>query len=608
MRIHKISIVVIGLSFTASLCAAEDEGVDETGRLNAWLDAQYMEQLHLEPLRKAFFGIKDDGYDSCGDYSEQGIESKVEWARNSLLALETNFERDSLGPAGRDSYDLWEYYLTAQIAENDFRDHRFFLNQGNFAPYQIITAVLTNFHTVRTVNDFEDLIARVESCSKMLLDLLDHSESASSHGVKTPYFIFDMMIPRINRMITGSPFNQDEQSMLSRIAGAHLDRLAQSDQLEPGDRKLLEGRFTEALLKSWLPANSRVIQWMERERAKASDTATGAISLPNGEKYYSERLKFYTTTSMSAEEIHEVGLSNVARLSQQIKEEATKYKISGSTPEVLAQIAQMEKKLFVMENNDDARALYLFRARQILDSLQPKLGNYFNRLPKAELTVKRVEPNREQAGGPAHYFPPSGDGLRPGVFYAHLLNMEAVPHAGLETLAYHEGYPGHHLQNALAVEQSGLPLFRKRVGYAAYGEGWALYAEALAREIPGTYEEPIAKIGHLSSLLFRAARLVVDTGLHQMGWTEDEAIAYLANNTRLGPVQSRSEVRRYIVDPGQATSYFVGMQKIVELRANAETALGEDFDIRKFHDVILEPGPMPLELVERRVNEWLDGK
>jgi uncharacterized protein (DUF885 family) len=227
-------------------------------------------------------------------------------------------------------------------------------------------------------------------------------------------------------------------------------------------------------------------------------------------------------------------------------------------------------------------------------------------MPKADLVVKRVEAFREQDGAAQHYYPGTPDGSRAGTYYAHLSDMNAMPKNQLEVIAYHEGLPGHHMQISIAQELQDVPQFRTQAGFTAYSEGWALYSEVLAKEIPGTYTDPYNRFGQLTSEIWRAIRLVVDTGLHAKGWTEQQAIDYFMQNSP-EPLESvTSEIRRYIVMPGQATSYKIGMLKIQELRHKAENALGDQFDIRGFHDAVLGGGAMPLPILERAIDQWID--
>jgi uncharacterized protein (DUF885 family) len=275
----------------------------------------------------------------------------------------------------------------------------------------------------------------------------------------------------------------------------------------------------------------------------------------------------------------------------------------GDLPAFFKHVQGDPKQLF--PNTDAGRQAYIDEATRVIGNIKQQLPKYFGLLPKADLVVKRVEAFREQPGAAQHYYPSTPDGSRPGVYYAHLSDMTSMPKTTLEVIAYHEGLPGHHMQIAIAQELKGVPTFRTQYGSTAYAEGWGLYAEALAKEMPGTYQDPYSEYGRLTSETWRAIRLVVDTGLHAKGWTEQQAYDYFRANSSIPDGAIRSEVRRYLIMPGQATAYKIGMIKIQQLRKKAETTLGADFDIRGFHDAVLGGGAMPLDLLEKRVDLWI---
>jgi len=334
----------------------------------------------------------------------------------------------------------------------------------------------------------------------------------------------------------------------------------------------------------------------------ADAQARGAGALPQGQAFYNARLALFTTTDMTADEIHALGLKEVARIHAGM--EAIKNRIGFKRTLREFFTFMREDPQFFFPNTDEGREGYLQAARDHLAFIKARLPGYFGILPKADLEVKRVEPFREQPGAAQHYFPGTPDGSRPGVYYAHLSDMKAMPKHQLEVIAYHEGHPGHHMQISIQQELQNLPTFRTQSGYTAYSEGWGLYAEFLAREM-GAYKDPYSEFGRLSSEIWRAIRLVVDTGIHAKGWTEQQAVEYFTANSPSAAGAIRSEVQRYIVIPGQATAYKVGMQKILELREKATKTLGDRFDIKGFHDTVLGGGAMPLDILERRVDDWI---
>jgi uncharacterized protein (DUF885 family) len=338
---------------------------------------------------------------------------------------------------------------------------------------------------------------------------------------------------------------------------------------------------------------------------KKADTRDGAWKFPDGEAFFNNALARTTTTELTAKEIHEIGLAEVARIHDEMR--AIKEKV-GFKGDLKAFMEFMKTdKQFYLPNTEEGKEKYLKDATAMIDNLKSRLDELFIVKPKADMIVKRVEAFREKAAGKAFYQQPAPDGSRPGIYYANLYDMEAMPTYQMEALAYHEGIPGHHMQIAIAQELEGVPKFRKFGGYTAYIEGWGLYSELVPKEM-GLYEDPYSDFGRLAMELWRACRLVVDTGIHAMKWTRQEGIDYYVNNTPNAKSDGVKMVERHIVMPSQATAYKVGMLKILELREDAKKELGDKFDIRQFHDVVLKNGPVPLNVLEKFVDEWVASK
>jgi uncharacterized protein (DUF885 family) len=358
---------------------------------------------------------------------------------------------------------------------------------------------------------------------------------------------------------------------------------------------------TRAALLTIKPAYARVIAWAQADLPSAPSGRVGAISLPNGAEYYAAALKLNTTTDLTADQIHKIGLSEVARI--EAEQDALARK--AGFKDRIAYYADRERRNPPKPWTDENRAAYLKAANAVLAHNRTLLPKYFGLLPEFKMEVVREPSFSEVAGGAAHAAGPSRDGLRPGRVYVHLLGTtdDPAPDAMIDLMC-HEGVPGHVTQGDIQVHQSAGPKFRQTARYVAFSEGWGLYSEALCKEM-GAFPDIANDFMRLEAELFRAARLVVDTGIHAEGWTEDKAVAYMIETGRASPDQARSEVRRYITLPGQATGYKIGMLKIVELRHKAEKALGPKFDIRAFHDLLIGSGSLPLPILERRVNEWI---
>ncbi len=347
-----------------------------------------------------------------------------------------------------------------------------------------------------------------------------------------------------------------------------------------------------------------MISWA-RDTEKTATADDGVWKLPDGAAYYDYLLRNFTTTSLTAAEIHEIGLREVARLHGEMRGIMKQVGFKGDLP-AFFEFMRTDTQ-FYYPDTEQGRAAWLAAANGHIAAMRAKLPELFVTLPKAEVVVKAVEPFREKSAGKAFYQRPSLDGSRPGVFYGNLYQMKEMPKYELEALVYHEAIPGHHMQNAVALEETALPRFRRLGGFTAYSEGWGLYSERLGKEV-GFYADPWSELGRLALELHRAVRLVVDTGLHAKRWTREQTIRYHVENSPTGEDAAIRATERYILNPGQATAYMIGMLKIVELRAHATAALGPRFDRREFHDLVLRTGGVPLTVLESEVQRWIDGR
>ncbi|MEW6092838.1 MAG: DUF885 domain-containing protein, partial [Chloroflexota bacterium] len=380
------------------------------------------------------------------------------------------------------------------------------------------------------------------------------------------------------------------------------DKLEKLPKVSARDRESLLAAVEAEITRTVYPAYQKFIAYFT-ELVKKATADDGVWKLPDGAAYYAQCLRGETSTDYTAEQIHEIGLREVARIEGEMAAilEKQGYKDVKNAPKKLAEFTKEAR--FLYPNTDEGRTAVLAEYQRILDEVDATLGPYFNVRPKAKLKVERVPEFREKTSAGAYYMPGDLAGRRPGVFYANLRDMNEIHKFGMKTLAYHEGIPGHHFQLSIAMELKKVPFFRRMVPFTAYAEGWALYAEKLAREIGMYKDDPYSELGYLDSELFRAVRLVVDTGIHHKKWTREQAIEYMEAHTASAHETVVSEIERYIVMPGQACAYKIGEIKMVELREKARKALGEKFDLRKFHDIVLKNGSMPLNLLEQVVDE-----
>ena len=580
--------------------AAPDATASETARLNEWFEARWEEQLDFSPVRKTFLGRKDD-YDKIDDLSEAAEDEQLAWRRRTTAELRESFDYDSLTDEAKMSYDVWVYELERAERGVPFRrlDYIFTQMQG---PQAFLPQFLIAFHKVSEQSDMEAYISRISGISRGLDQLLERAKLGAEEGVRPPRFAYEGVLQQARALITGAPFGGEGEAPLWSDANAKIEGLKKEGKIDEARAAEMRDAVRKALLESFKPAYDRLIAWVESDLPNTNAEAEGVGALPNGIAFYDERLAFATTTDMTADEVHEYGLAEVARIRTEMEDIKSEVGFEGTLQEFF--VFLREDPQFFFPNTDEGREGYLQAAREHLAYIEESLPEYFGILPKGDLEVKRVEPFREQPGAAQHYFPGTPDGSRPGIYYAHLSDMNAMPKHQLEVVAYHEGLPGHHMQIAIAQELKSVPEFRTQSFFNAYAEGWGLYAERLAKEM-GAYEDPYSDFGRLSTEIWRAIRLVVDTGMHAKGWSEQEAVDFFLENSSMAEGAIRSEVQRYLVTPGQATSYKIGMMKILELREKAREELGDRFDIRGFHDTVLGGGALPLEILERRVNEWV---
>lgn len=587
---------------TASMPAAEVAAavVTESERFIEWLDLEFATELDFSPLRKTSLGDKSD-YGELDDVSEAALDEQLQWRRDSVARMQQEFSRDALDAQGQLSWDLWQYRLELAELNAPFRRYDFVF--GRYGPHTGLPNDLINFHRVDDLADMQAYISRLNQSGRYLEQYLERAIRAAADGIRGPYFDYQRTVSEIQRILGGAPFTAEGSSAIWTDVTEKISALQLAELIDSRQALELTQQARMALLNEFAPAYLLVQAWVLEDRINVSDRAEGAWSLPNGEEYYNARLQTMTTVPLTADEIHQIGISEVARIQLEMEGIMRQVDFQGSLQDFFKFMREDEQ--FYYPNTDQGRADYLSLADEKLATMYARLPDYFGILPKAGLQVKRVEAFREQAGGAAHYRRGTKDGSRPATFYVHLTDMRAAAVNRLENLSYHEGVPGHHMQISIQQEMDNLPLFRANGGYTAFSEGWGLYAEYLGKEMGG-YNDPYAEFGRLSGEIWRAVRLVVDTGMHAKQWTEDQAVQYAIQNSATPEVAVRAEVQRYFNNPGQATAYKIGMLKIQEVRAKAEQALGSDFDIKAFHDLVLGSGPVPMPTLESQIDSWIE--
>lgn len=568
----------------------------ESAKLNQFFEREFQEELALSPMLQTRLGFKTD-YGKWDDFSSEKYTKELKRAKERLDFLEDSVEVAALNESARLSYILYKQQMEEIVEDYDFRFYNYPVNQM-FGVQAQIPAFLINFHKITSVKDAKAYISRLNKISKIFEDVIDGLILRENNGILPPKFVFDHTIDVSRNILKGKPFEKaEEPSTLLADFKKKVEKLDLSSE----EKSELIGQAQQALVDSVKPAYENLIATLQDQRQRAT-AEHGVWKFPKGKQFYKNALEKYTTTNLTASQIHEFGLSEVARIHAEMAEIMKEVGFEGSLQEFFEFMRTDDQ--FYYENTPEGRKKYLMEATAIIETMKGHLDSLFISRPKAELKVKAVEAFREKSAGKAFYSPPALDGSRPGIYYANLFDLKDMPLYQMEALAYHEGIPGHHMQIGIARELDSLPMFRKISAYPAFVEGWGLYAELLPKEI-GFYNDPYSNFGRLAMELWRAIRLVVDTGIHAKKWTRQEAIDYYMKNAPSSESAAIKMVERHIVMPGQATAYKIGMNKILELRKTAKEALGEKFDIKEFHEVVLTHGPLPLDVLEDVVAEWI---
>ena len=569
----------------------------QDARLTAFLDAEFAQEVKMRPQLATRLGLKENE-DKLDDISDAAALKLLEWRRASVARMKAQFDRSKLSPAGQTNYDIWSTELDRAELQYKYRRYQPPFYSFLYSVHSQLPNFMINTHTVSDAADMRAYNARVRAIPAVLDTAIAESRRSDAAGIRAPKFEIERVIDGSKAIVTGAPFDSGKDSPLWADAKAKVAKLQSSGKVTPAEAEALLGEARTSLL-SIKPGYERVIAWAQSELPTAPSGRVGAISLPGGADWYAAALRLNTTLPLTAEQIHQTGLKQVA----QLEAEQDTLARSAGFKDRNAFYADRAKRFPPQPWTDALRADYLARANAVVAHNRSLLPERFYNLPKYRAEVVREPSFSEVAGGAAHAAGPSPDGTRPGRVYVHLLGETEDP-AAVYDLMCHEGIPGHVMAGDIQVRQTGTPKFRRAGGYVAFNEGWALYSEELCKEM-GAYPDVAADFMRLDAELFRAARLVVATGIHAKGWTEDQAVDYMKKTARMSEDHARSEVRRYITLPGQATGYKIGQLKIFELRRKAEAALGPKFDIKAFDDLIISNGSQPLPVLERRVDEWV---
>ncbi len=551
-------------------------------------DPQMLSSMRILP---AWMDWYSDDLTDVSLARDEALRSKLE----KDLATLRSYDREALDDDGKLSYDVLEYFLAIQQEGNPYRFHGYPANQL-FGFQNGLPTFMATQHPVASVGDAEDYNTRLGKFGTYFAQQMEGVELRVEKGIVPPAFVVTKVLAEARGFVAAKP----EDNILYTSLVEKLDKIEPA--IDSGKRGRILADTRQRIETVVYPAMQTLIDYYARLQPDARPD-NGVWDLPQGAEYYAWEVRQHTSTAMTPDEVHALGLSEVARIEAEMDAILqSEGLVEGSIGERVDQIATRPDQLY--PDTDEGRAQILVDYQAMIDEIDAGIGDLFGVRPKAGVVVERVPVFREKTAPGAYYNTPAFDGSRPGVFYANLRSVREIPKFGMRTLAYHEGIPGHHFQKALQQEATGVPFFRKVLGFTAFAEGWALYAERLAWEA-GYQDQPLDNLGRLQAEMFRAVRLVVDTGMHHKRWTREQAIAYMREKTGMPETDVVAEIERYLVMPGQALAYKVGMNTLLRLREDAKAELGEKFDLKAFHDLVLTGGDLPLTLLERRVDDWV---
>lgn len=578
-------------AFAQETAAAATPASDKGAKLNALYDAYWEALLKLNPLQATFQG--DPRYnDQLPDFYS------AEFRARSHDFTEDWLERvEAIGPDGLAGQDLLSYEIFVRDARDSlesetYPDWMMPVNQmGSIASYTIMLGAGTGAQPFKTVKDYDNWLARGNRLPTLFETAIDNMRQGMKAGVVQPRALMEKVVPQLDALIKDKP---EDTLLWGPIA-------AMPATFSEADRTRLTAAYREMIGEQVMPSFRKLRAFIADEYLPATRASVGLDKLPGGAQWYAFNAHQSTTTDMTPAEIHQLGLDEVARIHGEIRKVMAEVGFKGSLQDFFAFMKSDPRFGF---KSEDALLSYY---RSLEDRINKRIPEQFSLLPKAPFEIRPVEPFRAKSAAGGEYMSPSEDGTRPGIFYVNTYDLPTRKTWDAEDLYLHEAIPGHHFQLALQQELTGLPKFRRFGGETAFIEGWGLYAESLGKSL-GVYETPYDYFGYLQNELWRAIRLVTDTGLHSKGWTRDQVIKYMLDNSAESETQSTAEAERYIAWPGQALAYKIGELKIRSLRTKAEKALGAKFDVREFHAEVLRDGAVPLQILEGKIDRWIAEK
>ncbi len=552
-------------------------------QLNSLYDDYWGFTLKENPTTATYLG--DHRYDdTLEDFSEEAYRRHIDQYQKYLKQLR-GFKKPS-NPGDRLNYDLFQRKLQDLIEESKFHPYLLPINQQN-GPHVDLPQLIT-YHPFKTRQDYGNYISRLQQFPRVFEQIIKDMRIGIKERIVPARIVVEKIIPQLEVHIVEEPGDSELHKPVADIP----------PNITKEDRRQLEQELDEAVLGSVVPAYSKLLSFVKEEYLPASRAQPGIWAVPRGKEWYTYSIRHYTTTNLTPARIHKLGLQELAKIQREIRGIMRKAGFKGRLQEYIETVRTDRSQYY----NSGEELLNGFK--NILRRMDEKLPLLFGRLPKARYDFREIEAFRAEAAPQAYYYRPPEDRSRPGYFYVNTLKPETRPKYTMEALAYHEAVPGHHLQIAIQQELTQLPKFRRHGGYTSFVEGWGLYAEELGKEV-GFYQDTLSDFGRLTFEAWRAGRLVVDTGIHCMKWTREQAIKFLKENTATSEPDIVSEVDRYIAWPGQALAYKIGQLKMRQLRSRAKRKLGRRFDIRSFHDELLSDGALPLDALDRKMTGWL---
>ena len=581
----RLSAVLFVLFMAPVLVVAQNVSApqDEGQKLHALFDREWEYKLSQEPTYASFLGDKRYN-DMWPDLTLEGIKKRYQHQLDLKKELAT-FDLSKLSPADQVNFQLFANEISMAIEAYGFSWYLVPLTnrEGIQIEYETVNAM-----AFEKVKDYEDLITRLSTFDTYMNQTIDLMKAGMAHGIVQSQIVMRPVVGQIRRQIVEKP----------EISQFYKPFTEMPKSISEEDKARLQAAGKKAIAEHVVPSYATLLAFFEKEYLPACFEAPGVWQMENGKPFYSHRCRLFTTTSLTAEQIHEIGMSEVRRIRTEMEKIIADVKFEGTFQEFLTFLRTNPKFYYTTENE------YVMAVESVCKKIDPMLVKLFKRLPRMPYGVERIPANIAPDTTAAYYREPSLAAMRAGTYFINTYDLKSRPIYEIEALSLHESVPGHHLQIALAMELDELPAFRRYSGYTAYIEGWGLYSESLGDEL-GLYQDPYSKFGQLTYEMWRACRLVVDTGIHHYGWSRQQAIDFMAQNTAKTLLDITNEVDRYIAWPGQALAYKIGELKIQELRQRAETALGEQFDLREFHDVILSSGAVTLDVLEANVDAWI---